>query len=227
MKQSILILPIILFSLLISSPAFAAADAVKSANLDPNSLLLLTAAQKGDAETVGRLIAERVHIDARDDYGRTPLHVAAENGQAEVAALLIEAGADIEAQTTRIYNLFWFATPLMVAAQRGHTSVVESLISAGADVNAREKTDLDPWTALHFAADAGQAGAAELLIANGADVNATTARRLYTPLFQAAREGHEAMAELLISKGTNVNAADANAITPLHTAASSGDLDIV
>ncbi len=199
MKQSILILPIILFPLLISSPAFAAGDAVKSANLDSNSLLLLTAAQKGDAETVGRLIAEQVHIDAKDDYGRTPLYVAVENGHAEVAALLIEAGADIEARTYIALH-YWRWTPLMVAVHWGHTSVAELLIAAGADVNARDEGGNKLWTILHYAANRGHIGVAELLIANGADVETKVEPDLDTPLFYAARTGDKAMAELLISK---------------------------
>ena len=115
----------------------------------------------------------------------------------DVAALLIGAGADIEATTGMIYSLYWFATPLMVAAHWGHTNVAELLISAGADVNAREKKAHDAWAVLHFAADRGHAGVAELLIARGADINATTYHWLNTPLFMAARNGHKAVAENL------------------------------
>ncbi|KAK3303773.1 ankyrin repeat-containing domain protein [Chaetomium strumarium] len=36
-------------------------------------------------------------VDARDGYGRTPLHWAAESGHTDVARLLVEAGADVSA----------------------------------------------------------------------------------------------------------------------------------
>ncbi|KAL3827158.1 hypothetical protein ACHAXA_006713 [Cyclostephanos tholiformis] len=40
------------------------------------------------------LAAENVEIDARNNYGRTPLHIAASRGNWHVARLLINAGAD-------------------------------------------------------------------------------------------------------------------------------------
>jgi adenylate cyclase len=201
----------------------------KAARLDPNHSLLHRAAQKGDVDAVKRLIAERVNFDTKDYYGRTTLHVAAENGQAEIVALLIEAGADIEAGAPGYPDRRFFdATPLMVAAQRGRTAVAELLITAGADVNAQMISILgNIRTILYFATLSGHLDVAELLIANGANVNATTSLRLYTPLFAAARQGHSAIAELLIGKGAIVNAMDFNANTPLHLAVLSGELEIV
>jgi len=216
-------------ALVLSGKSDASAGLVEKAiRLNPNSSPLHTAAQTGDADAVRRLIAVRVHIDAKDYYGKTPLHVAVENGQAEVTKLLIEAGANFEevTRTTGDTPGLGGATPLMVAAQRGHTSVVELLITAGADGNARANSH-DRWTVLYYAADAGQTGVAELLIANGTDVNATTDHHLHTPLSQAARKEHESMVELLINKGANVNSVDADASTPLHLAAQSGNFDIV
>ena len=78
----------------------------QAASLDPNFSPLHEAAQKGDTEIVRQLIAERVHIDTKDFYGRTPLHAAAENGQSEAAELLVKTGADIEART-KLSNLFF------------------------------------------------------------------------------------------------------------------------
>ena len=131
MKLSILILSVILFPLLISSLVSAAVipvmavNPVKATNLDPDSVLLLTAAQESDTETLGRLIAEQVPIDAKDDYGRTALHVAAEYGHAAVAALLIEAGANIEARTNSAIHTYWQYTPLMITANWGRTNITK------------------------------------------------------------------------------------------------------
>lgn len=43
---------------------------------------------------VETLLSAGVHVDARDDLDRTPLHGAADKGQPEVASTLLEAGAD-------------------------------------------------------------------------------------------------------------------------------------
>ena len=124
MKQNIIVLTIILFPLLISSHVFAAVNAVKATNLDPKSLQLLIAAQDGDLEVVKRLIGEKANIETKDDYGRTALHVAAENEQAEVATFLVEAGADLEARTDNALRVYWQSTPLMIAAQWGSTPLL-------------------------------------------------------------------------------------------------------
>jgi ankyrin len=201
----------------------------KAVRLNPNSSPLQAATKKGDANDVRRLIAEGLHIDAKDYFGKTALHVAAETGQAEIAALLIEAGADIEAGAPGYPDLrFNGATPLIIAALLGQTTVAELLISAGADVNA-QNTDIlaETRSVLHNAVKAGNKEVAELLIVNGAYVDAVTRNRLQTPLFVAARTGHRDMVELLISKDANVNAANFNAVTPLYIAVVSGDFDTV
>ncbi len=201
----------------------------KAVRLNPNFSPLHTAAEKGDADDIRRLIAERVHIDAKDYFGKTALHVAAETGQAEVAALLIEAGADIEAGAPGYPDSrFNGATPLIITALLGQTTIAELLISAGADVNAHNTGFTgENRTVLHNAVIEGKKEVAELLIANGAYVDAATNLALHTPLIVAARKGNRDMVELLISKDANVNAADFNAVTPLYNAVVSGDLDTV
>jgi ankyrin repeat protein len=105
MRRRTVFLPLIFFTLLFSNHVFSAVNPVKAGKLDSNSILLLTAAQNGDTESVRRLVAEKVDIEVRDDYGRTTLHVAAGNGQVEVAALLIESGANIEARIKRVSHI--------------------------------------------------------------------------------------------------------------------------
>jgi acetoin utilization deacetylase AcuC-like enzyme/ankyrin repeat protein len=54
------------------------------------------AARRGAGGCVTKLLlaAENIEIDARNNYGRTPLHIAASRGNWHVARLLINAGAD-------------------------------------------------------------------------------------------------------------------------------------
>ena len=73
----------------------------------------------------------------------TALMLACQNGHTEIAALLIEKGADKEAKD----NLGW--TPLMAAAcQNGHTEIAALLIDKGAH---KEAKDNNGWTALMIA----------------------------------------------------------------------------
>ncbi len=220
-------LPIIIITLLFSSQVLPAVNPVKATNLDSGSLLLLTSAQNGDSESVRRLVAEKVDIEVRDDYGRTALHVAAEYGQAEVAAFLIEAGADVEAKTLKALGTYFFWTPLTVAANWGHTSVAKLLIAAGADVNAFESGTRYNFNVLHFSAEKGHTEIVKLLIVNGADIEAKVESILDTPLSRAVRKERKATVEALISMGANVNTTNAIGSTPLHFAAISGNLDIV
>jgi TolB-like protein/ankyrin repeat protein len=199
----------------------------KAVRLDPYHSPLHAAAKIGDSATVKKLIADGVSIATKDYYGKTALHVAAENGHENVAALLIDAGADIEAitpQSTRGFRDFG-SSPLLITAHLGHTDVARLLINSGADVNFRTR-GFWQWTVLHFAASNGHADIVELLIANGADINSTATGNLKTPLFEAARGKHQSTVALLINKGANVNSTDSNASTPLHLAVISGNSEI-
>ena len=215
-------------ALTLSGKASESAELIdKAVRLDPYSSPLHTAAQKGDVGAVRRLIADGVNVNAKDYYGKTALHVAAETGHEKVAALLIEAGADMEVKTPISGRGFsdYGSTPLLLAAHWGHTSVAELLINSGADVNAR--TIIYKRPVINLAAEDGREGIIKLLIAGGADINSRDGLGDETPLFGAARGGYEPIVELLISNGANVNATGQKAGTPLHSAVISGDYDTV
>lgn len=91
----------------------------------------------------------------------TPLHLAAEYGSADVAALLLEHGADVDARNKL------GVTPLQCAASRGDKNIASLLIKRGAIVNAQ---NLGGRTALHLAAAYGHKDVVALLLAHGADV---------------------------------------------------------
>ena len=81
--------------------------------------------------------------NARDDRGRTPMHLAALEGKAELVAALAEAGADPNALDGK------GRTPLHLVAGLGNTpKAVTALVKAGADLDAKEERG---WTPLEFA----------------------------------------------------------------------------
>ena len=108
-----------------------------------------------------------VDVNARNETGYTPLHLAARQGTAEVVQLLITAGADVNTRSED------GTTPLHWAAWQGTAEVVQLLIAAGADVNARSETG---YTPLLLAAGWGTAETTEALVAAGADITAKTER---------------------------------------------------
>ncbi|KID75803.1 Ankyrin repeat domain-containing protein 17 [Metarhizium brunneum] len=77
------------------------------------------------------IYADGLHVDDLPaDALLTPLHLAAENGHADMARLLLDNGAQVNAASTRGY------TPLMLAAHNGHADTVSILIRRGADISA-------------------------------------------------------------------------------------------
>ena len=113
-----------------------AAGADANARRDGGATALMLAAHGGHVGVVRALIDAGADVNATDDLGWSALMKAVYNaeqdrGFPDVVALLIEAGAAIEARIA--YGI----RPLMLAAGYGETAVVERLLAAGADVLAR------------------------------------------------------------------------------------------
>jgi ankyrin repeat protein len=133
-----------------------------------------------------------VHARAPDDF--TPLHLAAFFGHPDGVRVLLEAGADTEAETT---NSFVRAVrPLHSAAANRDVECCRLLLDAGADVNAMQA---DGFTPLMEAAQAGDLTLARLLLDAGADpktrsADGTTAETL------ARDGGHQHVLDLLAER---------------------------
>lgn len=105
---------------------------------------LLNAVEKGDIDTVKRLIEEnKVPVDY-NPYGKTPLILASRNGKLDIVKYLIAKGANIEAMD----NNDW--TPVLAASYECHLNVVKYLVEHGATP---DPIDAYFRTPLTFAAD--------------------------------------------------------------------------
>lgn len=128
---------------------------------------LFNAVALGDAETVSQLLAgdsELVRAESRGQWGdRTPLHVAAEKGHADIVKTLLRHGADVHARDHGDN-----ATPLHWAAGENHLETAELLLDHGADPNAVD--DMHERGPLGWAVALGECHPemAELLIGRGA-----------------------------------------------------------
>jgi len=137
---------------------------IKSTAKQPNPQKeILKAAKSGDADRVKALVKQDPSLmSVRDTDDSTPLHCACWKGHDAVVAVLLEAGADVNAENT---NEHWGTTPLHAAAHANQKKIAELLIAHGADINARNlnnRTPLDE-TSFHDAK-----AVAKLLIASGA-----------------------------------------------------------
>lgn len=190
------------------------------------ALLRLVLAHGGDPNAAGR-------------NGRTPLHHLASTAipcldavAIEMASLLLDRGADIEALDT----LGW--RPLHTAANRGRLSVLRLLLDRGADVEAAT-ADRQQQRALHRAALDLDSPTARLLLERGADPNAPDGhgmRPLHTTIWALGKidagclDGAGAAAligqgpKLLLQFGAATDLADDAGWLPLHRAACMGDL---
>lgn len=100
-------------------------------------------------------------IDTRDEHDFTPLHYAAFYGHLGTVQLLVNAGANVNAQAEDM------VTPLLLAASGGHNEVVRFLLEKGADIS---HMDIVGNTALMYAAAGNHPHTCNELLAKNPDM---------------------------------------------------------
>ena len=152
-----------------------------------------------------------------DDAGVTPLMYAAEVGSVEVMRLLIDHGADVNAQNS------FGATALMWSVS--DPAKVRLLLDHGAEVNLAAKSGR---TALIIAAFTNpSAEVVGLLLAKGAKVEVMDARHV-TPLNAATFGDDTATVRLLLQAGADSGTPDTFiGLTPLMNAAGNRNVEAV
>lgn len=201
------------------------------------------AVRAGFEAEVAELVAFRANVNARDALGQTALQLAIEEGHAGIADLLIEAGADVDAQTTTVMprtvmtEKSWGGprrtemttildyleeTVLMLAIKRRRLEIVDKLIKAGADVDA---DDCHGETALTLAVKDGLLGIVDKLIEAGADnLSLFDCDDL---LHRAIDDGCERQVLVLLRAGADVEIEESGEGTPLSYAARLGETSMV
>jgi hypothetical protein len=118
------------------------------------------AARDGDIKKVELLLKGQPDLvsSKEEKFGQTPLHIAAFNDRLDVAKLLLENKADVNAKAKN------GSTPLHLAAAKGNKDMVEFLLASKADINA---LDNDGWSPMHSAVTWGHNDVADLLSKNG------------------------------------------------------------
>lgn len=165
-----------------------------------------------------------VRWDIGDANGRTPLSLAAGEGNLELARLLLNAGAGISSKDTR-YGL----SPLQWAVLEDRESMVEFLLQKGAEVNISDSPDTtSSCTALSVAAARGHKQIVKILLENGANIDSFGLKNEWTALNLSAGYGHEAVVELLIDWGADPNVVNPyTKQTPLYYATVGGHQNVI
>jgi len=215
----------------IASRLLEAGANANAARPDDASTPLHCACQDGDGSAVVLVLLDG---GSRPDAGRrsarsgvtgiTPLHDAADVGDARSLAMLLERDDTLaDAVTDR------GCTALHVAARHGYRDIVEQLLSHSAYVcqPGADSRGLGVQ-ALHLSAENGAVDTVRALLAAGADPNATRefcGKAGVTALHLAVIRGHVEVATVLLESEAAVNAADEDGATALHVAARGGVLD--
>lgn len=133
-------------------------------------------------------------LETRDIRGRTPLIVAAEEGNAEEVRNLVGKGARIDAGD----DCNW--TAMMRAAAGGHNDILEYLLDNGADIDHLEKTG---YSALMAAVVNNRPESARILVAHEAELDIQEKENGQTALMWAVRNRNPALVQLLLSAGAD------------------------
>ncbi|MBO7081692.1 MAG: ankyrin repeat domain-containing protein [Neisseriaceae bacterium] len=167
-----------------------------------NDLLVRTIKANLTNNTLG-LLKSGADANVRNHGGETPLMVLAfHHDNPEIAKILIDHGADIEAKDNSN------DTPVIEAAWGGRPNLTKLLIEKGAKVNAQSANGKTP---LHWASEnlpngspsitaEGRLAVVQILLENKANVNAKDSQG-YTPLDLATKSEKSDIASLLKKHG--------------------------
>jgi len=231
--------------------ALQSIDDLAELPLPPSATPLYYAVLCGFAALAKHLIT--VHgenVNARCGRHGAPLRVASYMGHVDAAGVLLDHGADANANVfgnillgsaysdgyLNVMHLLLengadpdiehgFSGHFLshTAASLGKTEVVHLLLSHNADVNSKDKKGRTP---LHYASINKHVDVIQLLLQYDADINIADETNS-TPLHLASGDGHAVVAKLLIEHNADINARDEMNWTPLHLASINGRVEVV
>ena len=191
-----------------------------------------------------------MEVNQRQKFGTsnyTLLVIAAECGYDQIVQLLVDQGADINAQSGRFDNALCTAirnsddkmvqmlldkgayinthsdyhSALRAASYTNNDKLMQMLLDKEVDINVRSEIYGD---ALKVALSGGHEKVVQMLFNQGADMNA---QAYGTALRAASSRGYDKVVQILLNKGADVNAQDENHSTALKEASFSGHHKVV
>jgi uncharacterized protein len=184
---------------------------------------LREAAGRGDTDAVRALLDQGAPVDARDDRGATALVRAAYGNQVAAAALLVQAGADVNLQDDTRQSAYLIATSEVGDDPR----LLDLTLGAGADIDAKDSYN---GTGLIRAAERANVKIVERLLQAGIDRDHVN-RLGYTALHEAVVFGEggpadQATVAALVAGGVALDIPDGNGDTALAHAERGGQREV-
>ena len=188
--------------------------AQKAARADKNINLLFDAVRKGKIAIIKQVIPQGVGVNARDIYGKTPLHHAATRAEINInftmVELLITAGADVNAKDqfglTPLFYSIW--------AEGSGKRSTSALIKAGADVNVVSNNGETP---IITATGVASLTSILLLLEAGADIDSQLPDGT-TSLIIATKRAQADIVRVLLQKGADTSLRNREGKTALDIA---------
>jgi outer membrane protein assembly factor BamB/ankyrin repeat protein len=168
----------------------------------------LECAGTGDIACVNLFLAAGMSLEVQDERGTNALMRALYGRHIDVARVLIDKGADVNARRKDGATVLW------AAAHAGRLDFVELLLAKGANPDIQDSSG---GTALMRAAYRGDATMAKALLEKGANPNLRT-KRGSTALMNASQFGYAEVVKLLLGSGADVSAKDNDGRTALDHA---------
>lgn len=176
---------------------------------------LCKATENEDLVTVKKLIKDTPEaIDQTDEFGNTPVHIAAEEGYTAILSELIKNKAKIDLKND------FAVTPLHNACLNKNFGAIKLLVKNGANINTK---DSEGSTVLHIASRLGSLKLLYFLLSHNALINLKNYDG-ETCLHIAIENRCSALVEILIAANIDIDAVNRWGETALHIAASVGDL---
>ncbi|KAM4054225.1 ankyrin repeat and death domain-containing protein 1B isoform 2-T2 [Anomaloglossus baeobatrachus] len=223
----------------------------KAKNQDGMNVLHF-AAQSDKNDIVDYLLKEMQlkDLNIKDNRGREPFHLAAENGHINMINNLLSMGLftsqeDKEGNTAlhlaaangheivvRVLLEHFKekdcpnksgATPFFLAVEGGHEKCVHLLLEDGSDIDTMNR---EGYTALHLAAQKGYLSLVNFLLKNNFDVTPNPNDK-HTPIHLAILNDHMDIVDVLMETGYDINAVNVRRQTPLHLVSELKNTDLV
>lgn len=195
------------------------------------------AAAINDLTKIAQLLTA-TDINTPDAEGRTPLMIAAKNGNADAVRLLLERGANVHATDNEGLSALNHVFPVEKIAQKltAEPVITGLLLEHGADACAiLGSRPENIGVVLEEVVKRGMTGMLTRMLDQGLNVNSTTivstnvmGLQPDAPLLVAAADaGNKAMMALLIARGARVNDSHKGGRTALRAAIARNDLEMV
>lgn len=199
--------------------------------------LLMQGVVFADINLIKFALENKADINSRNHQNNTPLHLAAQYGNYDVALFLLNSKANIDLKnihkniplhlsamygfqnitkllidarsSSNIHNEFG-NQPIHLASFFGHIEVLKLLLEVKCNPNSTAKNNTTP---LHHAVEGNQLEAVKFLLKSGAEINAKNQIN-QTALCFAAMCGHSLIIELLINSAADIDTVDKSRFSP-------------